>query len=188
MSKIVLVSGHICSGKSNLSGKLSARFGFESVKTSDVVRGIAERDARQVDRESLQKLGDQLDLDTKGGWVLEAVNLLLSSKPGVNVVVDAVRISAQVERFREQFGPQVVHVHLWASEDTLQGRFEERKKQGREADASMTYARANLNKTEKEVDYLEREADLSVNTDKSDVQDTFTRVAARLGLFADLTG
>jgi adenylosuccinate synthase len=50
----------------------------------------------------------------------------------------------------------------------------------------MTYERANLNKTEKEIDYLEREADLAVNTERSDVQDTFTRVAARMGLYADL--
>jgi adenylosuccinate synthase len=186
MSKVILISGHICSGKSNLAGNLCTRFGFESVKTSDVVRDIAVQNGMPTDRESLQNLGDRLDVETEGRWVLDAVRRLLSSKPSANVVVDAVRISAQVERFREQFGPQVTHVHLWASEPTLHRRFESRKARGRETDASMTYARANLNKTEKEVDYLEREADLSVNTERSDVQDTFTRVAARMGLYADV--
>jgi len=139
-----------------------------------------------MDRQALQDLGDRLDVDTNGRWVLDAVLRVLENKPNANVVVDAVRISAQVERFRERFGPQITHVHLWASEKTLEKRFEERKAQGRESDAFMTYQRANLNKTESEVDYLAREADLAVNTERSDVMDTFTRVAARMSLYADL--
>jgi len=55
----------------------------------------------------------------------------LAKKDGLDVIVDAVRISAQVEKFRAAFGPAVVHVHLWASEGTLQKRFEARKQQGR---------------------------------------------------------
>lgn len=186
MSKIVLISGHICSGKSNLAGKLHGRFGFHVIKTSDIVRDIAIREGLPTDREALQNLGDRLDIETKGRWVLEGMERLVPKQSTANVVVDAVRISAQVERFRERFGPRITHVHLWASELNLRQRFEERKAQGRETDASMTYERANLNKTEKEVDYLAREADVAVNTERSDVQDTFTRVAARMGLFADL--
>jgi len=187
MSKIVLVSGHICSGKSQLAKNLVDQFGFLRLKTSDVVRAFAEKEGLGTDRESLQDLGDRLDKETKGSWVLEAVQKQLAKKDGLDVIVDAVRISAQVEKFRAAFGPAVVHVHLWASEGTLQKRFEARKQQGRELDSAMTYQRANLNKTEKEVDYLEREADVSVDTERSDTDDTCTRVAARLGLYSRLT-
>ena len=186
MPKIVLISGHICSGKSRLSDNLCARFGFEGVKTSTVVKALAEKRGLGTHRTALQALGDKLDEETKGAWVLQAVNELLSAKPDANVVIDAVRISAQVERFREAFGPAVVLVHLWASTGELERRFEERKKRGREADASLTYADANLNKTEREVDYLVREADVWVNTERSDMEDIFTRVAGRIGLYADL--
>src|SRR3954463_7985778 len=158
MSKIVLISGHICSGKSNLCTNLATGFGFLTIKTSDVVREIAIRRGLPIERESLQTLGDQLDEQTRGKWVLEAALRALDAEPDTNIVVDAVRISAQVERFREHFGPQVTHVHLWASPETLRIRFEDRKKQGREADSAMTYDRANLNKTEQDVDYLAREA------------------------------
>jgi adenylosuccinate synthase len=185
MSKIVLISGHICTGKSNLARRLCDSFGFRKVKTSDVLRDWALRSKASTDRESLQKLGDKLDADTKGGWVLDAVQALLAEHPDANVVVDAVRISAQVERFRERFGPRVTHVHLWATEEMLRRRFQDRKAQGREPDGSMTYDRANLNKTEKEVDYLAREADVAVDTERSDIRDTFTRVAARMALYAD---
>ena len=188
MAKIVLLSGHICSGKSNVAHNLVSRCSFRRVKTSDVVKSIAERDGLPTDRAALQSYGDKLDSDTQGRWVLDAVADVLRVDSGANVVVDAVRISAQIERFRETFGPLVVHVHLSASEATLRARFEERKRKGRETDAGMTFDRANLNKTEKEVDYLAREADLSVNTDRSDPMDTYTRVAARLGLFAPLSG
>src|SRR5437879_5360330 len=99
MSKIVLVSGHICSGKSNLAGKLSGRFGFHIIKTSDIVREMAIREGLPTDRESLQNLGDRLDIETEGRWVLEGMERLVSKQPATNVIVDAVRISAQVERF-----------------------------------------------------------------------------------------
>jgi adenylosuccinate synthase len=186
MAKIVLLSGHICSGKSHVAENLVTRNSFRRVKTSDVVRAIAEREGLPTDRGALQRLGDTLDVQTEGRWVLEAVISLLRDDPNANVVVDAVRISAQIERFREAFGPLIVHAHLHASESVLRARFDERKRRGRESDEQMTYERANLNKTEHEVDYLAREADLAVNTEKSDPIDTYTRVAARLGLFAPL--
>lgn len=188
MPKIVLLSGHICAGKSRVAQNLVTRHRFRLVKTSDVLRTIAGRRGESEGRIDLQRLGDELDNATGGRWVRDAVAEIVRETPDQNVVVDAVRISAQIDQFRALFGPLVVHVQVWASATTLRQRFDSRKSEGREADRAITYDQANINKTEREVDGLAREADLSVNTDFSDPDDTYIRVASRLNLFAPLRG
>lgn len=188
MPKIVLLSGHICAGKSHVAKNLVAHHGFQLVKTSDVLRDIARSRRVREGRIELQQLGDELDTASSGQWVRDAVAEILRDRPDQDIVVDAVRISAQIDQFRALFGPLVVHVHLWASATTLRRRFENRKANGREVDRTITYEQANINKTEREVDRLNREADLAVNTDFSDPNDTYIRVSSRLGLFAPLRG
>ena len=185
MKQVVLISGHICSGKSRLARDLARQFGFRPVKTSEVVRRHAQERRRPTDRLSLQALGDELDKSTSGRWVSEEVARLSSeTSAGARVVVDAVRIKAQIERCRERFGWRVVHVHLSAPEEVLEQRFEGRKRDGREHEASLSFRKATLNKTEQDVDYLSTEADLCIDTGLTDSADTLVRVAARLGLYA----
>src|SRR5260370_17776196 len=69
MKQIVLIIGHICSGKSRLARDLARDFGFRPVKTSEVVRRHAQERRRPTDRLSLQALGDELDRSTSGGGV-----------------------------------------------------------------------------------------------------------------------
>jgi adenylosuccinate synthase len=185
MKQIVLISGHICSGKSRLAQGLAGQFGFRAVKTSAAVRNYAIGRGRLTSRIALQTLGDEFDRDTDGRWVCDEVSKISQENPGVDrVVVDAVRIRTQIERFRERFGWRVVHVHLSAPMPVLEQRFGTRKAEGREADRGISYGDANLNKTEKDVDYLIDEADLRIDTSLCDAADTLVRVAARLGLYA----
>src|SRR5260370_21350642 len=71
MKQIVLIIGHICSGKSRLARDLARDFGFRPVKTSEVVRRHAQERRRPTDRLSLQALGDELDRSTSGGGGFE---------------------------------------------------------------------------------------------------------------------
>lgn len=185
MKQVVLISGHICSGKSRLARNLAERFGFRSVKTSDVVRRYATERSLPTDRLALQRHGDALDATTDANWVVDEVVALSAKEPDASqVVVDAIRIKPQIERFRARFGWRVVHVHVWAPESLLAARFERRKQEGRERDLDLTFAQATFNKTERDVDDLRDEADLVIDTSLSDPADTLVRVAARLGLYA----
>lgn len=187
MKKVVLISGHICTGKSALTRRLGQQFGFHLMKTSTYLSNVAPEMGFERNRIGLQNLGDKLDIDTRGKWVLDLLSEQIAARAGTaNFVVDAVRIPQQVEHVRSKFGLRVVHVHLTAPIEELERRFEERKSQAerRERDALLTFAEANLNKTEKDVESLREEADLCIDTSRCDADDVLVRVAARMGLYA----
>src|SRR5690348_7924443 len=107
---IVLLSGPVSSGKSTLADALIQQAGFELIKTWEMLTERAPEVARE--RSALQKLGEQLDIDTKGDWV--AVDLSRRARTLAEqamIVVDAVRIPGQVEAVRRSFGSRVIHVH-----------------------------------------------------------------------------
>lgn len=101
MRQVVLISGHICTGKSELAKRLGAQFGYHVVKTSDVLKGIAKARSKPIDRVSLQKLGDILDSETDHQWLLDellkGMQRLSTRKPIVVDNVDATDVGATVQ-------------------------------------------------------------------------------------------
>src|SRR5580704_19787856 len=101
MRQVVLISGRICTGKSGLARQLNEQFGFDVLRTSDVLREECLSRKLSQDRRSLQILGDALDAESDHGWVLAAVRQR-AERLAVEacIVVDHVRTPKQVECFR----------------------------------------------------------------------------------------
>ena len=175
---IILLSGAICAGKSTVARWLEQSFDFKHIKTSELLR---ERSRYQSPtRKQLQKLGERLDKN-EPDWLLKDFSAASSYDSQTRYVVDSIRVCEQAKLFREAFGRNVVHIHLEAPPDTLKMRFEARRAQfGYE----QSYETAKKNKTERNIDNLKNDADISINTHRCREQDVQVRVAGLLGLYS----
>ena len=176
-SLIVLLSGSICTGKSTLAERLVRDYGFYRFSTRELLR--ARKDATP-ERRALQDLGDELDSKTRGAWVRDDLAKPFRELPDdAAIVVDSLRLKAQIERFRESYRPIVVHVHLDCDERELAHRYMRRPKKMKEL---SSFAEVRKNKTEAAVPDLKNEADIAIRTDYSREGDVLIRVACYLGL------
>ncbi len=176
--RIIVLSGPVASGKTTLGDALVERYGFTLQKTHDLIRAAQQT---ELDRGALQLGGDVLDRKTQGRWVADAlVRTLLDLPTDVTILVDSVRIEAQVKAVRQAFGPRVTHVHLTASLPELTRRYRRRPKRLKEL---SSYEKVRANETERNVDDLKHIADVVVDTHRSTPDDVVVRVAARLGLY-----
>jgi adenylosuccinate synthase len=186
--RIVLLSGHVGTGKTTLARGLVGRFGGDHLKTGELLAKEL-KDPHNPDRRSLQDAGDMLDRRTGGNWVLSALDQHLRERPpDVMVMVDAVRIEQQIKAIRDAFGPRVVHVHLTAPEAILERRYQQRSRaargvMGRGIRELGSFADVNLSPTEQQIESLERLADIVINTQRSTELDVQIRVASYLGLY-----
>ncbi|SEH40058.1 adenylosuccinate synthetase [Tardiphaga sp. OK245] len=188
MRQVVLISGHICTGKTALAEQLQAEFGYHVVRTSELIRAEAKERKKKADRRSLQALGDQLDSETKHKWLFKTVAKEAKGLPtGLPIVVDNVRTWDQLECFRHQHEFDVVHVHLYVLDRTvLEKRFNVRQAK-RAGKKTETYSEADHIKNEKDIGKFKLDADVRINTVRTDARDTLVRVAARLGLYGPST-
>jgi len=177
--RIILLSGHIASGKSTLAARLVGRYGVVRFKTQDLIRSVK---GAALERTALQAAGEALDEETGGRWVCDAVTRELQRQAeDVTVVVDSVRIRGQCDAFRRAFGSAaVIHLHLTASRAALADRYRERRGVIQEL---SSYDAVLADPTEGQVESLGELADIVINTERSDADDVFIRAASRLGLY-----
>ena len=180
VSRIILVSGPISSGKSTLANALSKRFNMTIIKTRDLIASRSRR--RQLQgRPAFQEEGDRLDRTTRGRWVLEGLTTALRDHPdSESVIVDSVRIPQQIEAIRRGYGSIVVHVHVSAPRDVLGERYLERRATG----DPETYEEVRANETERQVDALATTADIVMDTNLCTREDVLVRTASMLGCYA----
>lgn len=183
--RIILLSGPVSAGKTTLALALEHRWGVRVFKTQQLIRSIAKVG---YERAALQRAGEALDRRTKGRWVVDALTreLALNDKavrPGGSVVVDAVRITSQIEAIREAFGARVAHVHLVAPLEILSERYLTRSVNQNEMQELASYDEVRANRTEARIGQLERIADLVVNTARSSEEDVLVQVSSFLGLY-----
>lgn len=177
---IVLLSGSVASGKSTLGNHLVEDFGATLTKTWALLTEIDPK--VEHDRESLQDLGEKLDKETKGRWVAEALGKIALRLPNdAIIVVDSVRIQSQIDFIRRGFGPSVVHVHLHASDADLEKRYAGRKR--KDIKELGSYEQVLQNETERNVPQLRENADIVINTTRTDERDVLIRAASHLGLY-----
>lgn len=184
--KVVLISGRICTWKTDLSKKLEQRRGFERLSTSEYLSGLARERGLKDDRTSLQRLGDEVDHETDFAWVYKLVEEELrsrsSSKP---IVVDHLRHRQQVEHFRSQNTHDVLHIHLYAEEKFLRSEFDKRQ-QAKAGLDNEYYADADpLTGNEDDIAWFRKDADIRLNVTNTDAEDTFVRVCAALRINPD---
>ena len=183
---IVLISGNVSVGKSTLSDGLRKQHDATIVKTKEVLRSLAVRKLRRElpsDRRALQEFGDQLDRQTRGKWVLSALNRhIAEAKVGQEgvVAVDAVRILEQIKAIRRIYQTAVKHVHLEASSKVLAKRYGHRLNHS--VKELSTYAEVGQNLTEFQVASLRESADFVVSTERCTPEDVLVQVATHLRL------
>ena len=180
VDRIVVVSGAIASGKSELARALCDRFRGKRYSTREM---LIEQVGELTERAELQAAGERLDAETDGAWVRDGLSRAVYDLKDLDfVVIDSVRISAQIAHLRRSFGRRVIHVHVDASDDTLRERYESRRAHA-EVDELPTYEEARASKTEQQVGSLALEADVVVDSDRSTPADLLVRVARAIGLF-----
>jgi adenylosuccinate synthase len=183
MRQVVLISGHICTGKSELAQRLNKQFGHHIVSTSNILKTTAKRRRKSADRLALQAFGDELDSKTNHQWVLDEVIKEASKLPGDQpIVVDNVRTWNQLQHFRTYHSFSVVHAHLWGPRKVLEQRYKQKNNE-LPGKTVQTYTDADLIKNERDIEAFKNDADVRINTARTDSADTLVRVAARLGLY-----
>lgn len=184
MRKVVIISGRLCNGKSGLADALKTEFGYHVIRTDAILSEECARRGRKPDATSLRLLSEQLDAESNHRWIYDEVSRQCAQLPEyVEVVVDSVSTRGQLEHFRQNHSLEVVHAHLYAPTATLYERF---KGQSDLAPNSVAenFAQTDILRDEATIDYLKKDADVRINTDRCDDQDTLVRVAARLGLYS----
>ena len=163
---------------------LESRFGARTLKTREVIQDLAMKKGKEIaaERRALQQFGEKLDKETNGAWVLHSLKgLVIEATESAIIVVDAVRIVAQIKHIRKGYGFQVKHVHLKAPKAVLEARYKSR------GDANVkeltSYSQVRLNKTESRVKELEESADIVIDTSLCTAEDVFTRASSHLGLY-----
>ncbi len=178
---LILLSGHISSGKSTLAAGLADRFGMHILKTRDVLErrvpgGLAEN------RKVLQLEGERLDQRTQGSWVVdEVIKLTRKDHTITRIVVDSVRTKEQVQVIRKAFDPRVIHIHLTAPYEVLEQRYSEHKAPHVNA---VPYAEALKDTTEQKVDSLGEIADAVIDSKRCNEGDVFVRATSYLKAYA----
>jgi adenylosuccinate synthase len=181
--RIVILSGPIGAGKSELAQRLHRHYGAIVIKTRDLI--LKQLPNVKEEREALQKAGEKLDRADDGDWVRNALsryiedNVQGSAASGF-FVIDSVRIAGQVRAIRKAFGTAVHHIHLSASDRELASRYAARNAKTKEF---SRYEDVRKSKTEKNVGALADLADTVVATDRCTPEAVLVRSIALLGLY-----
>ncbi len=175
--RIVVLSGPISSGKSTLARSLETKFGAYIVKTSEIIS--KEGSISVDDRLTLQAKGDELDDQTAGRWVLDALDRVKRLTEGKILVVDSVRNSDQIEHIRRAYG-SITHLHLTAPECVLRQRYNGRYSGKRNV---PSYDKVKENLTEQDIESLGEVADIVIDTNRCKANDVCVRAACRMSLY-----
>lgn len=180
MQNIVIITGKTFTGKSGLADELKTKFGYEVFRTSDYLKNKAKLSNVDPNIQQLKNLGDELDQKTNYKWVLEEISTLVSNNPNINLVVDNVRNQKQLEHFRNQYDWKIIHVHLYCPSETHQKRFNASETK---LSSGIELSEWNHLENDDDVLYFKHDADIRINTDRTDKTDTLVRVAAGLNLY-----
>lgn len=177
--QIVVISGKTCSGKSGLANLLVKEFGFCVVSDRRALQDDGWR--MRLSPPALIDRRRELDEVEQTQWMLLATKAICADRADRRpLVVDHLDSVEQVTQFRQAFGANLVHVHLYASDPTLRSRYATRT-QG--DDEALPYDQINQLRDDAEIRALKADADVRIYTERSDSADTLVRVAARLHLY-----
>ena len=177
---IVVVSGPVAGGKSQLARELARRFDGLRLSTRELlIPHLAGGEPST--RQTLQRIGAELDTRTGGTWVADGFSRDVFEAEQPLIIVDSARIAGQVDALRRAFGRGLHHVHITAARETCASRYEQRRNRAEVVEAA-SYEEVMSDPTEARVDDLGEMADIRVDTDRNAPEDVLIRVAAQLGL------
>ena len=180
MTRIILLSGPVASGKTALAWGLAKQFNIRRIQTRDLLERLVARRGRPR-RANLQQAGDRLDRQTRGTWVLEELDRQLRDDTRqTDVIVDSVRMLDQIDVLRRAYGSAVTHIHVTASPHILRIRYDSRNDGN-----GLSYDQMRKNRTERLVERLADTADLLIDTGRCTDRDVLVRVASYLGFYGE---
>lgn len=163
MRLIIVLSGPVAVGKSSFAAQLADVYGAIRVSTR---AWMQNHHHIGNDRKALQLAGEELDRETGGSWVADAVaDVEATSAPNAVLLLDSARIRGQVAALKTRWGEKVFHVHLHAEDAELERRYFARPIELKEF---ATYAEVRANATEAQIGTLREAADLVLDTDMVD--------------------
>lgn len=160
MRLLIVLSGPVGVGKTSFGKKLIEVYGATRISTRQWMQAN-----RQIpdDRHALQLAGDELDRETGGAWVADAVaEVEAEAADDAVLLLDSARIAGQITAIRSRWGERVFHVHLHANDKELERRYLARQLELKEF---STYEKVRENATESSVGELRHIADLVLDTD-----------------------
>jgi adenylosuccinate synthase len=157
---VVVLSGAVAAGKTTLARALCGHLGAKLLTTREAILRRLPRTPRT--RADLQTAGEQFDEQTHGKWVGDEVaELAKQAARTVPIVVDAVRILAQIDAVKSATSRRVFHIHLTAPYEVLKTRYASKAYGIGELDE---YAQVAANPTESQIDRLAEAADIVIDT------------------------
>jgi adenylosuccinate synthase len=163
---VLLLSGPVAAGKSTIAKSLVEEHGFRSIRSGAYLLAEAQKAGLDTSRGGLQALGDQKDVETDFGWLIDEVAgpLIQQFSEQPLWILDSVRKEKQVAHFRRRFPGQVLHLHLTTSEHELRRRYDERLLRGDEYLGTTPYDEAILHPNEVASRSLQAIANFQVDT------------------------
>jgi predicted nuclease with RNAse H fold/dephospho-CoA kinase len=150
---VVGVSGRICAGKTTAAKMLELR-GFAYTRFSLVIDDEIATAGVTPSRENRQLFGTKLHLEKGQRWLCEKV---LDRVPEQRlIVVDGLRFPEDHAYFAETFGSQFLHLHIVASRDIRESRYET-------AEGQPSFAMADGQEVESQIDHLKEMAGATIS-------------------------
>jgi predicted nuclease with RNAse H fold/dephospho-CoA kinase len=141
---VVGFSGRICAGKTTAARMLERR-GFAYSRFSLVIDEEILVAGGILDRESRQLVGTKIHFERGQRWLCEKVLARVPDSP--LIVVDGLRFPEDHAYFAETFGSQFIHLHVSASEQVREQRYNDDK-------VKPTFAQADGQEVESQIDRL----------------------------------
>jgi dephospho-CoA kinase len=127
MSRVIGLTGLQCSGKGTFRQLLKELTGYQAYALSDILREELRKKEKEVTRDSLVRLGNELR-KKHGSGVLAR---MMSEQNEPPLIIDSINNPAEVEELRKKYGKNFVLVNVRAEPRV---RFERIKSRGREKD------------------------------------------------------
>ncbi|QUS38019.1 adenylosuccinate synthase [Tardiphaga alba] len=177
MKYLIAISGPVASGKSALAQEFIARFKAHRISTRQLLFDAGAADERQA----LIDTGKRLDAETEGTWVRDGIARYVQQHEATHdvIIVDSVRIAAQVRHLRQEYGSKFVHIHVSVPYEVAKERYDKR---AGSSDQAVPYDVVRSDPTESQVWGLDRIADRIVENVNCEPPSLLALAVAGLGL------
>jgi adenylosuccinate synthase len=177
LRNVILLSGKKFTGKTELAEELNKQFGYKVFSSKKHIAQIFNLPDSAKPSEYITK-GQQLNIQSDHKWLFDAVKAEANTT-NLNYVIDNICTPKQLQYFRKERDWNITHVHLYCPSATHETRLVNSTKY----DKNITYHEINYLDDQDDIVFFMNDADIRINTDRTDNNDNLVRVAAGLKLY-----